>query len=408
MGTDAKLPFAGLRVLDFTWGGAGPFATKMLADYGAEVIKVETSTRYDFTRIGGPFAKGVKGTNRSAYFANRNTNKFSVALNFKTREAVGIAKRLVRVCDIVVNNFRAGVMEKLGLGYQELAAIRDDIIYVSMPLQGSAGPQFGYAGVGNTLNAVSGIFYLTSYEDGPSIGPGTNFPDHSVNPGHAFAAIIAALIHRRKTGKGQMIEISQFESTVNLLGPSILHRSASGENPRPQGNSSTEAAPYGVFPCRGGEWIALAVATDRQWHGLCDVAGEPGWLADPRFKTFASRLDNAAVLNALVAAWTEQGEVGALMETLQAKGVPAGHVQDSKDLVESDPQLAAREHFVTIEHPEMGPTVYNNVPFRLSKTPAKFAAGAPLLGQHTHNVLGRLLGLTAEELASFDAAGAFK
>ena len=212
--TNAKnkaLPLAGIRVLDFTWGGAGPFATKAMADFGAEVVKIETNTHYDFPRTMGPYAGGIKGVNRSGYFTNRNSSKNSVTLNLKKKEALAVARKLAATCDIAINNFRAGVLEKLGLGYQELAALRPDIIYVSMPLQGSSGPQANFSGVGHTLNVLAGIYGLTGYDDGTLVGPGTNYPDHSVNPGHALVAIMCALIHRKRTGQGQYIEVSQLD-----------------------------------------------------------------------------------------------------------------------------------------------------------------------------------------------------
>lgn len=217
-----ELPLEEITVLDFTWGGAGPFATKVLADFGARVIKVETGTRLDFPRTTGPYQNGIRGINRSGYFSNRNSSKLGITLNFKVSEALPLALRLAERADIVVNNFRAGVLEKLGLGYEAVSRVRPDVIYVSMPLQGSTGPQAGHSGIGHTLNAMAGIYALTGYEDGTIVGPGTNFPDHSVNPGHAAVAILAALRHRRRTGEGQYIEVSQLESTVTLLGPEIL------------------------------------------------------------------------------------------------------------------------------------------------------------------------------------------
>ena len=201
--------------------GAAPawFATKAMADHGAEVLKVETATHFDFPRTMGPYAGGIKGHNRSAYFTNRNSSKLGITLNMKTKDAVKLARQLVPTCDVVINNLRAGVLERLGLGYQDCAGLRPDIIYVSMPLQGNAGPQAGYAGVGHTLNVMAGIYGVTGYRGGPMIGPGTNYPDHSVNPGHGLVAILAALLHRKRTGRGQYVEVSQLESTLCFAGP---------------------------------------------------------------------------------------------------------------------------------------------------------------------------------------------
>lgn len=406
--TTTTLPITGIRVLDFSWGGAGPFATKALADHGAEVIKVETSTHYDFPRTMAPYANKQKGINRSAYFSNRNSSKLGVTLNLKSKDAIAIIKTLIPSCDLIVNNFRAGVLERAGLGYQDVAELRPDIIYVSMPLQGTGGPQANYSGVGHTLNVLAGIYGMTAYDDGIVAGPGTNFPDHSVNPGHALVAIMAALVHRKRTGRGQYIEVSQLESTLNLLGPSILAYSLNRQNPAPQGNTSPEAAPYGVFACANGEWIAISVSDDHQWQGLAKAASDAAFGRDPRFASAVARRAAAADLAKAVAAWTKGQDAFALMRALQDNGVPAGVVQNAKHLVEGDPQLAHRGHFVTLDHPEMGPTVYNNAPFRFSRTPGGPRRAAPLLGQHNHLVFNGILGIRDDELKQLEAADAFK
>jgi benzylsuccinate CoA-transferase BbsF subunit len=403
-----SLPMSGIRVLDFSWGGAGPFATKALADYGAEVIKVETSTHYDFPRTMAPYAGKEKGINRSAYFSNRNSSKLGVTLNLKSKDAVGIVKKLVPSCDLVVNNFRAGVLERVGLGYQDVAELRPDIIYVSMPLQGTGGPQANYSGVGHTLNVLAGIYGMTAYEDGTVAGPGTNFPDHSVNPGHALVAIMAALIHRKRTNRGQYIEISQLESTLNLLGPSMLAYSLNRINPAPEGNTNPTAAPYGVFPCADDEWIAISVSDDRQWRGLAAVAAGEAWAADTKFDDSVRRLTAATELARHVASWTASRNAFELMHALQEKGVPAGVVQNARHLVDLDPQLAYRGHFVTLDHPEMGPTVYNNAPYRMSRTPGRPQRAAPLLGQHNQLVFNGMLGIGMDQLKELEAAGTFK
>lgn len=401
-----KLALEGIRVLDFTWGGAGPFATKVLADNGAEVIKVETNTHYDFPRTMGPYAGGIKGVNRSAYFTNRNSGKRSVAINLKKKEAVQALKRLVPTVDIVANNFRAGVLEKLGFGYQQLAAIRPDLIYVSMPLQGSAGPQAEFSGVGHTLNVLAGIFGVTGYEDGTLVGPGTNYPDHSVNPGHALVAIMSALIHRQRTGLGQYIEVSQLESTMNLLGPDILAYSLTRQNPVIMGNTSAVHAPYGVFPAADDQWIAIAVESDAQWTGLCAVAADQPWAKDAGLTTVAGRLAAAERLREAVAAWTKGQDPHALMHALQAEGVPAGAVQNARNLVERDEQLAARGALVTVDHPEMGPVVYNSPPYKLSRTPPVIRS-APLIGQHNDEVFREWAGIDAEEMERLEKLEAF-
>lgn len=401
-----KKALEGIRVLDFTWGGAGPFATKVLADNGAEVIKVETNTHYDFPRTMGPYADGIKGVNRSAYFTNRNSGKRSVAINLKKKEAVEALKRLIPTVDIVTNNFRAGVLEKLGFGYQQLAAARPDLIYVSMPLQGSAGPQAAFSGVGHTLNVLAGIYGVTGYEDGTLVGPGTNYPDHSVNPGHALVAIMSALIYRERTGRGQYIEVSQLESTMNLLGPDILAYSLTRQNPVLRGNTSAVHAPYGLFPAANDEWIAIAVESDEEWRGLCAVASDRPWAKDGSLATMAGRLKVADRLREELRQWTRDKDAQSLMRALQDQGVCAGVVQTAKDLVERDEQIAAREAFVTVAHPEMGPVVYNNPPYKMSKTPSEIRS-APLIGEHNDEVFRQWANIDEEEMKRLEGLEAF-
>jgi benzylsuccinate CoA-transferase BbsF subunit len=406
--SNSPMLMSGIRVLDFTWGGAGPFATKALADHGAEVIKIETSTHLDFPRQMGPYVDKVKGINRSAYFSNRNSSKLGVTLNLKNKESVALAKKLVPSCDIVINNFRAGVLEKVGLGYQDVAELKPDVIYVSMPLQGSGGPQAGYSGVGHTLNVLAAIYGLTAYEDGTVAGPGTNFPDHSVNPGHALVAIMAALIHRKRTGRGQYVEVSQLESTINLVGPHILAYSLNRSNPKPEGNTSPNAAPYGVFPCANNEWIAISVNDDAQWAGFCDAVGE-GWTKDKRFSSVEGRIGARAELATATAEWTKSQDAYAAMKALQGKGVTAGVVQTAKDIVERDPQIAHRGHLVSVDgHAEMGPTIYNAPPFKLSRTPFHMSRPAPTLGQHNKDVFQGMLGVSDEDMERMKQADVFK
>lgn len=402
-----RLPLSGIRVLDFTIGGAGPFATKAMADFGAEVIKIETRTHPDFPRTMGPYAGGIKHPDRSAYFTNRNSSKLSLTLNLKKPEAVEALRRLVPSCDIVMNNFRAGVLDRLGLGYDKISELRPDVIYVSMPLQGSGGPQGWYSGVGHTLNVLAGIYGVTGYEDGTLVGPGTNYPDHSVNPGHALVAVMGALIYRKRTGKGQYIEVAQLESTMNLVGPSIVGYSLTRQNPKPMGNESNEYFPYGLFSCAEDVWLAISVRTDAQWQKLCQVAGAQPFVGDPAFATNAGRVANKARLKPMLVAWTKQHDAFDLMKRLQGAGVPVGVVQNAKDLVERDEQLAARGNLVTVDHPVMGPVVYNGPPATLSKTPGRIAC-APLLGQHTEYVLKEMIGMSDEEIAKMREAGALE
>ncbi|MGP1615938.1 MAG: CaiB/BaiF CoA transferase family protein, partial [Pollutimonas bauzanensis] len=255
----------GIRFTDLTWAGAGPFGTKVFSDFGAEVLKVESMTRPDSVRTAGPFKDGVSGINRSGYFASRNTGKKSVALNLKTEEARRIVLDLVARSDVVSNNFGPGAMDRLGFSYEALREIKPDIIYLSMPMYGQDGPRAALLGVGMTISAVTSLMWQTAYGPGDLVGPGTHYPDHAANPYHAAFAVLAALAHRRKTGRGMKIDLSQVESTANFVGPALVEASATGENPPQTGNRSRRHAPHGIFRARGGDtWVALAVTSDTQ------------------------------------------------------------------------------------------------------------------------------------------------
>lgn len=396
---------AGVRFADFTWAGAGSFATKFFADLGAEVIKIESSIRPDPVRVGRPFKDGKPGLNRSGYFASRNTGKKSITLNMKSPDAMRVVRRLIAQSDVVSNNFGPGVMEKWGLGYEEVKKIKPDIIYLSMPMYGMDGPYRNLLGVGKTISAVTGLHHLTGFPGTVPVGPGTHYPDHAPNPYHAAFAVMAALIYRRTTGKGQQIELAQVESTLNVIGPAILEYTATGREPCQWGNHHPVASPHNVFPCRGDDsWCAIAVFNDEQWNALCDVAEEPTWLEDERFSTPEGRVKNREQLENLIAQWTMQQDAEEITRMLQGAGVPAAVVADVRYLVEKDPQLQSRGHWVRLDHPEMGETLYNAPPFHFDGRLVNLQR-PPLLGEHTEYVLKDLLGFSAEEIERLAANG---
>ncbi|WP_454689213.1 CaiB/BaiF CoA transferase family protein [Achromobacter aloeverae] len=402
------LPLTGVRVTDFTWIGAGSYTTKILADAGAEVIKIESADRVDSLRLAAPYKDGVKGVNRSGYFADRNSSKRSLTLNMKHPRALDLVFRLIRQSDIVANNFTPGVMDRFGLGYDAVRAVKEDIVYLAMSMQGSTGPQKHYLGYGATMAAVTGIQQLTGLPGREPAGTGTNYPDHIPNPCHATFAVLAALRHRRRTGEGQRIDMAQTEPTVALLGPAVLEYTANGHVPQPRGNRHEQAAPHGVFRCAGDDrWIAIAVMTDAQWRGLAAALGAPAWMNDARLATASGRLANVDEVEERLNAETAGHGVEALVLALQAHGVPAGRVSTAADVIE-DPQLRHRGHWLTLDHPEMGPSLYNAQPFRNSRSPAGQARPAPLLGQHTHEICRTLLGLDEAEVARLTEDGVLR
>ena len=392
------LPLAGIRVADFTWIGAGSYATKILADFGAEVVKIESSRRIDSLRMAAPYKDRIKGVNRSGYFADRNTGKRSLALDMKHPGALLVAQKLIARSDIVANNFTPGGMERFGLGYEAVRAIRPDVIYVAMSMQGSAGPEHRYLGYGASMAALTGLQHLTGLPGREPAGTGTNFPDHVPNPCHAAFAIMAALRHRRRTGEGQLLDIAQTEPTIALLGPTFLDLTVNGRVQQPNGNEHPWAAPHGVYPCMGDDrWIAICVMSDAQWFALGDVLGGPAWTRDATLRAGGERHARRKELDVSLAAETAQWMAEDLMHALQARRVPAGVVQTAADLVERDPQLAHRGHWVTLAHAEMGRRIYNAPPIRFSGTPVELKQPAPLLGEHTDEICRELLGLSDEE-----------
>ena len=408
MNASSKGPLAGIRVADFTWIGAGSYTTKLLADFGADVIKVESSTHMDTLRSTPPFKDGIKGIERSGYFADRNTSKRGMRLNLKHPQGLEIAKRLIACSDVVANNFRPGVMDRLGLGYAAAQALRPDIVYLAMSMQGGTGPHTKYVGFGLTIGALAGIHYCSGPSDRPPAGTSTNYPDHVPNPAHAAFAVLAALNYRRRTGCGQYIDLAQTEPTVALLGTAIVDYAVNGRIAERQGNNHPAWAPHGVYPCLGDDrWIAVAVQDDAQWGRLAEaLALEPtrraAWA-----RSEAREIERSAI-NDWLTSETKLREPFDLMRQLQEAGVPAGVVQNAGDLIERDPQLAHRQHWQYLDHPEMGRSIYNNVPIKLSRTPGQLSRPAPMLGQHTEEICTSLLGLTTDEVARFAADKVFE
>jgi benzylsuccinate CoA-transferase BbsF subunit len=403
-----EFPLAGITVADFTWIGAGSYTTKILADFGADVVKIESGERPDSLRDAKPFKDGIAGVNRSGYFADRNSSKRGVALNMKTPQGRALARRLVERSDVVANNFTPGAMEKFGLGYEAVREFKPDIVYISMSMHGQTGPEAKYLGYGLTMGAVTGLHDLCGLPDHDPTGTGTNFPDHVPNPAHAAFAILAALRHRRRTGQGQFIDMAQIEPTIALLGPAVMDYTVNGRVARRAGNQHIAGAPHGVYPARGEDrWIAISAPGDAAWRALTQALEDPALAQDARFADATARWRHRAALDAELARRTAPHDAMELTRRLQARGVAAGPVQDAADVLR-DPQLRARGHWVWLDHPEMGRTVYNALPFRMSRSRGYPHRPAPLLGQHTDEVLAEKLALNEAEIEQFRARGALR
>ncbi len=389
---------AGLRVLDFCWVGAGALVTKLLAEHGADVIKIESRARPDNLRVAPPFRPGVEGLDASGYFASRNNDKRSFALDMRHAKSRELALELATGCDLVTNNFRPGVMERWGLGYERLSALNPSVIYLSMPMNGSSGPDSQAIGFGATIAAQAGLVHLSGKPDRDPIGTGTHYPDHIPSPGHALVALLAVILQRQKTGRGRLIELSQLESTVSLLGAAVVATSVGAERATRNGNRVAEHSPSGVFRCSGeDDWIALAARDDGEWQALADVLGEPELAADRRFATLAARKANEDELENRVSASVAGWERWPLARALQARGVPAWPVLSSKDILE-DEQLRTRGFWRKLEHPVMGELTAPSAPFKGREARTGPERAAPLMGEHTREIAGSLLGLSDAEI----------
>jgi len=394
----------GVTVADFTWIGAGAYATKLLADLGADVIKIETSTRLDSLRVGRPFKDKIPGVNRSGYFADRNSSKRSITINLKHAEGLELVKKLIARANLVANNFTPGIMDKLGLSYDAVKQIRPDIVYACMSMQGATGPDCKDLGYGLTIGAVTGIQHLIGLPDREPAGTGTNYPDHIPNPGHAAFAMIAALRHQRRTGQGQVVDIAQTEPPMAMIGPSIMNYLDNKKVDGRRGNANPAMAPHGVYPCCGEDrWIAIAVASDAQWSALREALGLPD---KPEWTHKAGRLADRDMLDDLIAESTRGRHAIPLMQALQKAGVAAGAVHDASDVLTRDPQLAARGHWLVMDHPEMGPSTYNSAPFRFSDADSAPSSPAPLLGQHTREICREFMSLGDAEIDRLVECGA--
>jgi len=381
-----------IRILDFAWVLAGPYATRILADFGAEVIKIQPlmpEAEDDFSR---------------GYYNTWNRNKLGITLNLGNPQGVALARRLVSISDAVVENFTPRVMANWGLDYDSLKKIKPDLIMLSMSTMGNTGPWCDYAGFGPTVQAFSGITYLTSFPGKPPLGLGPSYADHIAGL-LACLALLGALEYRQRTGEGQYIDVSQVEAMASLLGDAILDYTVKGRQVEPVGNGSTEAAPHGVYRCRGDDrWCTIAVFSDGEWQGFKLALGNPPWAEARRFATLTGRLENSEQLNRLVEGWTKEHTAEEAMALLQEQGVAAGVVQDASDLAR-DPQLKERGFFIELDHPELGKTVSDAAPIRLSDTPARYIRAAPLLGQDNDYVYGELLGMSRGELTKLKKKG---
>lgn len=385
-------PLSGVRIADFTVHAAGPFCTHLLALLGAEVIKIESSQRLDAFRKPHP----VYGKMEAASFAQVAANKLSVQLNLKTPRGVELAKRLVAVSDIACESFRPGVMERLGLGYAALKAVKQDIVMVSISACGQTGPERGYSGYAPLFGATGGLGTLTGYHDGPPTEV-RHVMDHSTGM-NAVAGALAAYFHKRRTGLGQHIDLAAREVATSFIGQALLQFAATGALPQRQGNDAPPKAPHNVYPCAGKDcWVSIAVGSDAEWRNLATAIGRFDWLEDARFQNSAARWQHRAELDQALAEWTRTRTREEVTRLLQGAGVAAFPSYTAKDIAD-DAHMNQRGAIQSVVGPHGDSRKAVGPPWRFARTPGAACAWIPKLGEHNRYVFGELLKLSDAEI----------
>lgn len=406
-------PLKGYRVVDFGSAWAGAQMTHMLADMGAEVIKVESRTRIDYARLGGaPTPKDLLDKSPEAIalaypdhlemnplFHMLNRGKRGITVDFTKPQGTALLQELIKKSDVVADNYTPGVLDKYGLGYDSLEAIKSDIIVVSLCLAGHTGPLKGTRGYAPIITAISGLDSMVGYSDEPTpSGTRFAFGDH-VSAAHGALAILMALIYRNRTGEGQYVDISEWEAVTSLLGEPLMDYFMNGRIQGPTGNRSSDMAPHGFYPCKGEHgWVSIAIKTDEEWQNFCQAIGRPVWTEDERFSDTDHRLRNQDALDELVGEWTADYTSQEVTEVLQRSGVAAAPFMTSK-AQHSDPHFRERETFVEVDHPKIGAETLYGTAWKLSETPGEVCRSAPILGQDNDYVFRQLLGMSQ---ADFD------
>lgn len=399
-------PLDGLRILDFTHVLAGPFATRVLGDMGADVVKVHSSARTGPMETVHP------------YYMMWNRNKRALAIDMTREESRPFCLQLCQQADVVIDNFSVGVLDRWGVGYETVSASNPGVIYVQMSGMGEGGPWSNFVTYAPTIHALSGLTHLTGVPGREDIGIGFSYNDHQAGL-HAAVAILSALQSRRRTGKGQRVDMSQFEVGVNFSGPALLDYFANDRAAGPMGNRLPydQVAPHNCYPCAGAvsekiedeRWVAIVCMNDEQWQAFCGVMGNPEWSQDAIYRTAASRVENVAALDAGIANWTGQMQAAEVMTICQEAGVPAGVVQTGADMAERDPQLALQNFIrtTTDEHPQLGAITIDSLPLQFHGTPCDEYKRVRGIGEDNEAVLQDWLGMTAEEVRKGEEEGIF-
>lgn len=393
-----RYAFDGIHVLDFSWYGVGPVTTKYLADNGADVIRIESAARLDGLRLAPPWKDAKPGTNNSQFFASYNTSKKGITLDMSKPRAREIFLRLLPWADVVAESFTPKTMRQWGLDYEHLRELKPNLVMLSTCMQGQTGPHRDYPGFGNLMAALAGFYHIAGYSDSelcPPYGAYTDF----IAPRFSACALIAALDYRRRTGQGQYIDMAQYEAALHNLAPALIEYFASGRILGPNGNRSARYAPHGAYRCADEDsherWLALAVANDHEWQEMLKVIGNPP--VDPRFNTMLGRVEHREAVDSFLRELLRERQAEELTRALQAVGVSAYPVQNCMDL-HRDENLQAFGYWHWLDHATMGPSPYEGLQHRLSRTPGELRSPAPSLGQHNDEVLNGLLGMSGAEI----------
>jgi benzylsuccinate CoA-transferase BbsF subunit len=398
-----KRALEGVRVVEFCFFAAGPIGVKTLSDHGAEVLKIESQTRPDGQRWLPPHKDNIPGLERDGGYNQLNTGKLSVSLNLTNPKGIEIAKQLIAMSDIVVENYSGGTINRMGLGYEALRKVKPDIIMLSACMQGQTGPHAAHPGYGPHLTALSGFTHIAGWpdRDGANLGVYTDF----IAPHFIALAVLSALDYRRHTGRGQYIDMSQYEAVQHFIAPLLLDCAVNHRVANRMGNRHPHAAPHNAYPCRGEDrWCAVSVFNDEEWQSLVSVMRGPAWASDPKFATLETRKENEEELDRLIGEWTINHPAAEVMHLLQAAGVAAGVVETGQDMIERDPQFKHRRTFWELDHPEIGEYYSMGHAFVLSRSPCEVKRG-PLLGEHNEYALKELLGMSDDEIADLVIEG---
>jgi crotonobetainyl-CoA:carnitine CoA-transferase CaiB-like acyl-CoA transferase len=421
-----KQALSGLRVIDLSQILAGPYATKLLADMGAEIIRVECAARsgrggaLPRMKPGGAFGAsfpegdtGERSYNRFAYYNEVNRNKYAISLDLTKPLGADVFRKLVRISDVVVENFTPRVMNNFGLDYPMLREANPQLIMISLSGYGQDGPYSNYVTYGEGIEAMAGLSQLTAYASGEAIKPGIAYAD-ATSGLHAAFAILAALHYRCFTGKGQYIDLAMREAVTPILGEAIMDYTINRRVAIPTENRHSTMAPHGCYRARGGgtskkneednAWIAIAISSDEEWRALCHAIGDPPWTREEKFASLSDRILNRDELDQLISEWTAEYDHLELMNILQTSGVKAGAVLNMAEL-SRDPNLNERDFFQELSHPEAGTHRYPGVSWQMSRTPGRLRLPAPCFGEHNRYVFSELLGMSDDDISRLGDEG---